>query len=208
MTPVKRGLQALSLAMLFAVMAVAQANGPDVAKRLDGLEKATRAAQLSGDNAWMLTSSALVPMMTASGLALFFLRLGKAQERVRHHDARLRPDGCMTILWAVAGYSLAFSEGSPFVGGLRYLFLNGVGADPNADYAATQSGSSWRCSRQRGWSRLVEIPGLQEFDSGIGDTVHDPVLGGQPPGPATDEGMPQGLGFSGTRKGITADGLD
>jgi Amt family ammonium transporter len=43
----------------------------------------------------------------------------------------------VTVIWAVVGYSLAFSEGSPFIGGFRYLFLNGVGADPNPDYAAT-----------------------------------------------------------------------
>ena len=45
--------------------------------------------------------------------------------------------GLVTIIWAVAGYSLVFSEGSPFLGGLRHVFLNGVGADPNPDYAAT-----------------------------------------------------------------------
>ena len=45
--------------------------------------------------------------------------------------------GLITIIWAVVGYSLAFGEGSAFVGDLRYMFLNGVGADPNADYAGT-----------------------------------------------------------------------
>src|SRR3989442_3192721 len=43
----------------------------------------------------------------------------------------------VTVLWAVVGYSLAFGEGNSFVGDLRYLFLNGVGAAPNADYAGT-----------------------------------------------------------------------
>ena len=43
----------------------------------------------------------------------------------------------VTVLWAVVGYSLAFAEGNPFVGGLKYLFLSGVGVDPNSDYAAT-----------------------------------------------------------------------
>jgi Amt family ammonium transporter len=41
------------------------------------------------------------------------------------------------VLWAIAGYSLAFGEGNAFIGDLRYLFLNGVGAEPNGDYAAT-----------------------------------------------------------------------
>jgi Amt family ammonium transporter len=43
----------------------------------------------------------------------------------------------VSILWAVVGYSLAFGEGSAFMGDLRYAFLNGVGAEPNADYAGT-----------------------------------------------------------------------
>jgi Amt family ammonium transporter len=43
----------------------------------------------------------------------------------------------VSVIWAIAGYSLAFSEGSPFLGGFHYLFLNNVGAAPNADYAAT-----------------------------------------------------------------------
>jgi len=137
MSPVKRGFQALSLAMLFAVMAVAQANGPDVTKRLDGIEKATRAAQMSGDNAWMLTSSALVLMMTAPGLALFYCGLVRRKNVLATMMHGFVLMGVVTILWAVVGYSLTFSEGSPFMGGLRYLFLNGVGADPNADYAAT-----------------------------------------------------------------------
>jgi Amt family ammonium transporter len=45
--------------------------------------------------------------------------------------------GLISVLWAIVGYSLVFSEGSPFIGGFKYLFLNGVGKDPNPDYAAT-----------------------------------------------------------------------
>jgi Amt family ammonium transporter len=43
----------------------------------------------------------------------------------------------VTVLWAFYGYSIAFAEGTPFFGSLSYAFLNGVGAEPNADYAAT-----------------------------------------------------------------------
>ena len=43
----------------------------------------------------------------------------------------------VTVIWAVVGYSLAFAEGSPFLGDLRYAFLSGVGSAPNADYAGT-----------------------------------------------------------------------
>src|SRR5579872_5970940 len=101
------------LTLLSAGVAVAQST-PDISKKLDDLDTAVKNAQMSGDNAWMLTSSALVLMMTS-----FILM------------------ATVSILWAVVGYSLAFAEGSPFLGGLRYLFLNGVGADPNGDYGAT-----------------------------------------------------------------------
>jgi len=137
MNPAALLTKALSLATLFPVMAFAQANGPDVAKRLDALEKATRAAQMSGDNAWMLTCSALVLMMTAPGLALFYCGLVRRKNVLSTMMHGFALMGVVTILWAVVGYSLAFSEGSPVVGGLRYFLLHGVGADPNPDYAAT-----------------------------------------------------------------------
>jgi ammonium transporter, Amt family len=43
----------------------------------------------------------------------------------------------VTVLWAIYGYSLSFAQGNPFIGGLDYAFLNGVGSAPNADYGAT-----------------------------------------------------------------------
>ena len=125
------------LTVLFAAVAAAQTSGPDLAKRLDAIEKAHRAAQMSGDNAWMLTSAALVLMMTGPGLALFYCGLVRRKNVLSTMMHSFVLMGLVTVLWAVVGYSLAFSEGSPFLGGLRYLFLNGVGAAPNADYAAT-----------------------------------------------------------------------
>ena len=108
-----RGFKALSLATLFAAMAVAQAGAPDVANRLDAVEKAARAAQMSGDNAWMLTSSALVLMMTAPGLALFYCGLVRRKNVLATMMHGFVLMGVVTILWAVVGYSLAFSDGSP-----------------------------------------------------------------------------------------------
>jgi Amt family ammonium transporter len=137
MTTFIRTGRAFSLATLFAAFAMAQANGPDIAARLAAVEKAAKTAQMSGDNAWMLTSSALVLMMTAPGLALFYCGLVRRKNVLATMMHGLALMGVVTILWALVGYSLTFSEGSPLVGGLRYLFLNGVGADPNADYAAT-----------------------------------------------------------------------
>jgi ammonium transporter, Amt family len=127
----------LIFAILFAAVAAAQSTGVDVSKRLDDLEKATKSAQMAGDNAWMLTSSALVLMMTGPGLALFYSGLVRRKNVLGTMMHSFVLMGVVTIIWALVGYSLAFAEGSPFIGSLRYMFLSGVGADPNADYGAT-----------------------------------------------------------------------
>jgi Amt family ammonium transporter len=125
------------LAVLGSGMALAQAAAPDAGKRLDDLEKAVKSAQMSGDNAWMLTSAALVLMMTGPGLALFYGGLVRRKNVLGTMMHSFILMATVSILWAVVGYSLCFAEGSPFIGGLRYVFLNGVGGDPNPDYAGT-----------------------------------------------------------------------
>ncbi len=105
--------------------------------RLTAVEIAAKAARSSGDNAWMLVSSALVLMMTGPGLALFYgglVRRKNVLGTIMHSFSLM---AIVTVLWAICGYSLAFAEGNSFIGGLHYLFLNNVGAAPNADYAAT-----------------------------------------------------------------------
>src|SRR5205807_7156284 len=109
----------------------------DLPARLTALEAATKSAQSAGDNAWMLVSSALVLMMTAPGLALFYGGLVRRKNVLSTMMHSFILMAVVTVLWAVVGYSLAFGEGNSFVGDLRYLFLNGVGAAPNADYAGT-----------------------------------------------------------------------
>lgn len=108
-----------------------------LAQRLSALEAATKSAQLSGDNAWMLTSAALVLMMTGPGLALFYgglVRNKNVLSTMMHSFVLM---AIVTVLWAVYGYSLAFAPGTPFYGDLRYVFLSGVGMSPNPDYGAT-----------------------------------------------------------------------
>src|SRR5947199_8034829 len=109
----------------------------DLPARLTALEAAAKSAQSAGDNAWMLTSAALVLMMTGPGLALFYgglVRRKNVLSTMMHSFALM---AVVTVLWAFYGYSLSFSEGTPVIGGFNYLFLNGVGAAPNADYAPT-----------------------------------------------------------------------
>ncbi|HEX8985979.1 MAG TPA: ammonium transporter [Bryobacteraceae bacterium] len=85
----------------------------------------------------MLVSSALVLMMTGPGLALFYGGLVRRKNVLGTMMQSFVLMAVVTVLWALVGYSLAFGEGSPFLGDLRYALLNGVGAAPNSDYAAT-----------------------------------------------------------------------
>src|SRR5687768_14299760 len=124
----------ISLLFLSAcTAALAQTPADEIA----ALKSAVAAAQTAGDNAWMLTSSALVLMMTGPGLALFYSGLVRKKNVLGTMMQSFIMMALVTVIWAVVGYSLAFGEGSPFLGDFRYLFLNGVGAEPNGDYAAT-----------------------------------------------------------------------
>jgi Amt family ammonium transporter len=109
----------------------------DVGSRLAALEKSAASAQSAGDNAWMLTSAALVLMMTGPGLALFYGGLVRRKNVLGAMMHSFFMMALITVIWGFVGYSLVFSQGMPFIGGLKYAFLGGVGAAPNADYAAT-----------------------------------------------------------------------
>src|SRR5579883_513134 len=123
---------------LATLPALALAQAPqDVQTKLAALESAAKSAQMAGDNAWMLISSALVLMMTGPGLALFYGGLVRRKNVLGTMMQSFILMAVVTVLWALVGYSLAFAEGSPYVGGLKYAFLQGVGADPNPDYAPT-----------------------------------------------------------------------
>src|SRR5574337_1259880 len=92
----------------------------------------------SGDTAWMLTSSALVLLMTAPGLALFYaglVRRKNALGTIMHSFITL---ALISVQWTLLGYSLAFGpDTGGIIGNLAWVGLHGVGLDPNADYAAT-----------------------------------------------------------------------
>src|SRR6266568_8663546 len=86
-------------------------------------------------NAWMMTCAALVLFMTLPGLALFYGGLVRAKNVLSVLAQCLGIAGLVTILWWAAGYSLVFSRGFAFLGGLRFAFLRGVNAHPNGDYS-------------------------------------------------------------------------
>jgi len=96
------------------------------------------AAINTGDNAWLLASSALVLMMTAPGLILFYGGLVRTKNVLSTMMHSLILMALISALWMVCGYSMAFAPGNAFCGNpLTHLFLKGVGAAPNADYAPT-----------------------------------------------------------------------
>src|SRR5881392_834437 len=88
-----------------------------------------------GHNGWMMTASALVLFMTLPGLALFYGGLVRQKNVLSILAQCLGIAGLVTILWWAVGYSLVFSHGSPFYGGLKFAFLRGVAAQPNGDYS-------------------------------------------------------------------------
>lgn len=92
----------------------------------------------TGDNAWVLASSALVLMMTAPGLILFYGGLVRSKNVLATMMHSLILMALVSALWMVFGYSMAFAEGNAFVGNpLTYFMLKGVGGAPNPDYAGT-----------------------------------------------------------------------
>src|SRR5512145_273421 len=80
----------------------------------------------TGNTAWVLTSSALVLMMTIPGLALFYAGLVRAKNALSLFMQCMVSAGVVGVLWIVVGYSLAFAEGNAFVGGLGKLGLAGI----------------------------------------------------------------------------------
>ncbi|MGE4527956.1 MAG: ammonium transporter [Rhodospirillaceae bacterium] len=91
----------------------------------------------SGDTAWLLISSALVLMMTIPGLALFYGGMVRRKNVLAVLTQCLFAAGWMSVLWVLAGYSLAFTEGNAFVGGLSRTLLSGILPDTPAPLAPT-----------------------------------------------------------------------
>jgi len=111
--------------------------GTDVSSRLAKLEQQAADAKSSADNAWMLTSSALVLMMTGPGLALFYGGLVRKKNVLATMMQSFALMAVVTVLWGLFSYSLSFGPGNSFIGGLQNVFLKGVGAAPDGDYAPT-----------------------------------------------------------------------
>ena len=109
--PYRAGLAALAVGLFTATAAYAD---PTVNK---------------GDNAWLLTSTVLVLLMTIPGLALFYGGLVRSKNMLSVLMQVFYTVCIVTVLWLLFGYSLAFTGGSPFIGGFSKAFLAGVTTD-------------------------------------------------------------------------------
>jgi Amt family ammonium transporter len=85
-----------------------------------------------GDNAWMMTSTVLVLLMTIPGLALFYGGLVRSKNMLSVLMQVFYTTSIVMILWALYGYSITFTGGSPYIGGFSKAFLSGVTPDSMA----------------------------------------------------------------------------
>ena len=85
-----------------------------------------------GDNTWMMTSTVLVLLMTVPGLALFYGGLVRSKNMLSVLMQIFYTTCIVMIIWAVYGYSITFTGGSPFIGGFSKAFLAGVTPDSMA----------------------------------------------------------------------------
>ncbi|HEY7239125.1 MAG TPA: ammonia channel protein, partial [Burkholderiales bacterium] len=88
-----------------------------------------------GDVAWMLTSTALVLMMSVPALALFYGGMVRAKNMLSMLMQVFVVFSLITVLWCVYGYSLAFTEGNSFFGGFDRLFLHGTFDSSKGEFA-------------------------------------------------------------------------
>jgi Amt family ammonium transporter len=82
----------------------------------------------SGDTAWMLTSTALVLLMTPA-LAFFYGGLVRSKNALNTMMMSFAALGAVGIAWALIGYTLAFGDGGAYIGSLKYVLLQGVGLE-------------------------------------------------------------------------------
>ena len=117
-----------------APAAAAPASAPEAAASAAAPAASTPVAN-KGDNAWMLVSTLLVIMMTIPGLALFYGGLVRSKNILSVLMQVMVTFSLIVVLWALYGYSLAFTEGNAFIGGLDRLFLKGIFDPAKGEFA-------------------------------------------------------------------------
>src|SRR6185503_10064326 len=106
--------------------------------------RGTKVTYSPGDNAWLLTSSALVLTMTGPGLALFYGGLVRTKNVLSTFMHSMFLMCLVSMLWLIFGYSVAFGDGNSFFGNpMQYFMLKDVGSAPNTTYAGTIPHQTW-----------------------------------------------------------------
>ena len=136
MTVLKK-LLPVCIGLLLAGTVAGKNSPPGGAGSLEQLQQQVADAKGSADNAWMLVSAALVLMMTGPGLALFYGGLVRRKNVLSTMMQSFAMMAIITVLWGLFSFSLCFGPGTGFIGGFQHIFLYGVGAAPDAAYAAT-----------------------------------------------------------------------
>jgi Amt family ammonium transporter len=129
-TPIRAGLAAAAL-VAFAFL-LSHGVGAEQAAPATPTPPPAAPTFNKGDNAWMLTSSVLVLLMTIPGLALFYGGLVRSKNVLSVLTHVFYTVCIVTIIWVIYGYSLTFTGGSAFIGGLDKIFLKGVTTDSQA----------------------------------------------------------------------------
>jgi len=136
----QRTLLAAPATFLWTVAALAQQTPEATAPAA-----AAASALNTGDTAWMLTSVALVLMMTIPGLALFYGGMVRKMNVLATVMQSFAVTCLVTVLWTIVTYSMAFTPGSPFVGGMSRFLLFGMTLDGVNDLAKTIPESVYMC---------------------------------------------------------------
>src|SRR6195256_6492332 len=140
--PTRAGLLALALGVLFALLlsmsaidrtyaeeAAAPAAAADAAPPACDAKTLVNCTPNAGDTAWMMTSVALVLLMTIPGLGLFYGGMVRKKNVGDTVMTSFAVTCLVSILWLICTYSLAFRAGTPFIGGLDRAFLQGIVSD-------------------------------------------------------------------------------
>ncbi|CAM8620381.1 AmtB Ammonia permease [Burkholderiales bacterium] len=127
------GLGLIALPVLAQSTPEAAAVASAVAEAAPAAAEAVKAEVVKGDVAWMMVSTLLVTFMAIPGLALFYGGLVRTKNMLSVLMQVMVVFSLISILWAVYGYSLAFTEGGPIIGGFSKLFLSGVTMDSLSD---------------------------------------------------------------------------
>ena len=130
----KKLAERASLALIPLLLTTVSAFADDAAPAAAAAATAAAAAAPkvdSGDTAWMLTSTALVLMMTIPGLFLFYAGMVRKKNILATIMQSFAITCLVTVTWMIAGYSLAFTPGTPYIGDFSRFFLSGFGANWN-----------------------------------------------------------------------------